>query len=326
MHKKFLLATVLFFSLKIFAQSPKTILVEHFTNTKCSICANRNPGFYSTLANYPQVIHIAFHPSSPYSQCFFSLQNPIENDARTNFYGAYGSTPKFVLNGKLLPSSNPAITNTTIDTALNQTSPVEISATEELIGTDSVKSRVVVRTTGSIAATEFLLFAGVAQDTVQYTGSNGESLHHDVFRKALTKVTGDTIQIPAINDSLVFNFAYKIQNGWREPNLATIAFVQLANTKQVLNAAKSHRVVTVVSSVNEINENEFSVYPNPTNSELVISNYQLLIAQPVMIFDLEGRKIMEQKILQNRIDVSELANGIYFLKIGNTVKKIVKNP
>ena len=141
--------------------------------------------------------------------------------------------------------------------------PVEISATEELIGTDSIKSRVVVRTTGTISATEFLLFAGVAQDTVQYTGSNGESLHHDVFRKALTKVTGDTLQVPALNDSLVLTFKYKIQSGWREPNLATIAFVQLADTKQVLNATKSHRVVTVVSSVNEINENEFSIYPNP---------------------------------------------------------------
>ena len=31
----------------VFAQTSKKMLVEHFTNTKCSICASLNPGFYA---------------------------------------------------------------------------------------------------------------------------------------------------------------------------------------------------------------------------------------------------------------------------------------
>lgn len=324
MNKKFLLAIGLLVSTQIFSQSPQTVLMEHFTNTKCSICASRNPGFYSTLSNYPQVIHIAFHPSAPYSSCYFNQQNVVENDDRTKFYGAYGSTPKFVLNGKLLPSTNPAITTTTIDTALNQTSPIEVSATEELFGVDSVKARVVVRTTGNVGTSELLLFAGVAQDTIQFSAGNGEQLHHDVFRKALTKAKGDTIQVPALNDSLVLFFTYKIQSGWREANLSTIAFVQLTDTKQVLNADKSYRVVSIPSAIGEIEKNSFSIYPNPTNTELIITNYELQNEQPVVIFDLAGRKVSEFKLSQNRMDVSEFAKGIYFLRLNNSVKKFVK--
>jgi len=326
MVKKFFPAFLVLVSIQIFAQSPKTVLIEHFTNTRCSICASRNPGFYSVFSNYPQVIHIAFHPSAPYSQCYFSLQNKTENDDRTYFYNTYGSTPDFFINGKFIPNANPAITNTAIDTALNQTSPIEISATEELLEVDSVKARVVVRTTGNVSVSKVLLFAGVAQDTVQYSAQNGEQLHHDVFRKALTKVKGDTIQVPAVNDSLVLFFTYKIQSGWREPNLSTISFVQLTDTKQVLNAAKSHRVVNIPSGLETVFENEFSIYPNPFADEFQISGVKFQQEETIQLFDLNGRKILEQQLSNsgNTIRTSHLQSGIYFLKIGNTVKKIVK--
>ena len=50
---KKLLTTLLFFSFvwNAEAQVPKKVIVEHFTNTLCSVCASRNPGFYSNLNN-----------------------------------------------------------------------------------------------------------------------------------------------------------------------------------------------------------------------------------------------------------------------------------
>jgi hypothetical protein len=327
MIKKFLPALLLSFSLTVFSQSPKTVLVEHFTNTKCSICASRNPGFYNVLSGYPQVIHIAFHPSAPYSSCYFNQQNVTENDDRTKFYGAYGSTPKFVLNGALLPSTNPAITNTTLDTALNQTSPLEISATEELLGADSVKVRVVVRTTGSIGATQLLLFAGVAQDTIQYSAGNGEQLHHDVFRKALTGAKGDTIPTPALNDSLVLTYNYKIAAGWRGANLNTIAWVQLTDTKQVLNAGKSHRVADVVSGINEAKKvSSFSVYPNPFSNELQFSGYNPEQENQIEVFDVLGNKMFTGILSGAHYTINAIrwSSGIYFVRVNNTTKRIIK--
>ncbi len=63
------------------------------------------------------------------------------------------------------------------------------------------------------------------------------------------------------------------------------------------------------------------VYPNPANTELLITNYELQIGQPVQIFDISGKLIREERISSNRIDVSELANGFYFLAL-NTAGKI----
>lgn len=327
MIKKLFPAIQLFFVLNIFAQSPKTVLIEHFSNTKCSICASRNPGFYNVLSNYPQVIHITFHPSSPYSSCYFNLQNVTENDDRTKFYGLYGSTPQFVLNGKNLPSTNPAINTTTIDTALNQTSPVEILATEELVGADSVKVRVVLRTTGLVGASELLLFAGVAQDTVQYSAGNGEQLHRDVFRKALSKVKGDTIQTPALNDSVVLQYTYRIGSGWRAANLNTIAWVQVPANKQVLNAAKSHRLTNVVSGINEAKKsNAFAVYPNPFNNTLQVTGYDVKTENTVEIFDILGSKVFADRITTAtfKIETADWKPGLYLVRMGNTVKRIIK--
>lgn len=303
------------------AQSPKTVLVEHFTNTKCSICASRNPGFYSTLDNYPQVIHIAFHPSSPYSNCYFSLQNPVPNDERTKYYGAFGATPRAVLNGKLLAGANPLINATTIDTALNQTSPVEISATEQLVSADSVNVRVVVRTTGNLPAPQLLLFAGAVQDTVQYSAGNGEQLHHDVFRWELSKIKGDTISTPALNDSAVFNFAYRIQSSWSATAMHTICWLQTTDTKQVLNAAKSQRV-SVPSAINDITAETFTLYPNPVKSELHIGLPVTQQGAVVDIYNALGSKIYTGS--NTVITTSDWAGGFYFVRVGNVVKRIVK--
>jgi len=75
------------------------------------------------------------------------------------------------------------------------------------------------------------------------------------------------------------------------------------------------------------------VYPNPTNGQLTISlpnpseggAYEM---ENVEIYDVVGKK---QKIIINyqlstihSIDVSHLANGIYFLKVNNKVVKFVK--
>jgi hypothetical protein len=59
----------------IYAQVAKKTIVEHFTNTKCSICASRNPGFHTNLNANPAIQSISIHPSSPYSTCFLSQQN-----------------------------------------------------------------------------------------------------------------------------------------------------------------------------------------------------------------------------------------------------------
>lgn len=75
------------------------------------------------------------------------------------------------------------------------------------------------------------------------------------------------------------------------------------------------------------NTHHLSVYPNPTTGKLIINNEGLTI-ENIEIYDVVGR-LLQSKIvnLQSEIvlDISHLANGIYYLKIDDFVYKIIKN-
>ena len=71
------------------------------------------------------------------------------------------------------------------------------------------------------------------------------------------------------------------------------------------------------------------IYPNPTTGKLTINNEQLKIKN-VEIFDVVGSKLWvvsgaELHDSQFKIDISHLANGMYFLKIDGKVFKVIKN-
>ena len=89
--------------------------------------------------------------------------------------------------------------------------------------------------------------------------------------------------------------------------------------------------INVTSNVGiaETAEENFKIYPNPTNSKLQVTSYEFPIKQ-IEIFDIYGRKVetWHAASLQDstiNIDVSHLVSGIYFLKVNNKItKKIIK--
>ena len=76
-----------------------------------------------------------------------------------------------------------------------------------------------------------------------------------------------------------------------------------------------------------------TVYPNPTNGQLAIRNYQLGIEGNIEIYDISGRMVQTQLIVSQRntneneisIDISHLQQGMYYLRIGNETVKIIRN-
>ncbi|WP_204346801.1 T9SS type A sorting domain-containing protein [Psychroserpens algicola] len=69
---------------------------------------------------------------------------------------------------------------------------------------------------------------------------------------------------------------------------------------------------------------DFRMYPNPAKEYVIIEANTLEITSIVM-YDVLGKKVLSQdKLTNNRIDVSDLNNGMYFLKIqsnGNSITK-----
>ena len=90
-------------------------------------------------------------------------------------------------------------------------------------------------------------------------------------------------------------------------------------------------MVEIELGIKEVNELEsVKLYPNPTDGQLIIDNRQLLI-ENVEIYDIYGRKLLEQKAesrKQKAMDISHLNAGIYFVRVitekGTVTKKIVK--
>lgn len=69
-----------------------------------------------------------------------------------------------------------------------------------------------------------------------------------------------------------------------------------------------------VLAVNEFDEDQIVVYPNPTDAQLQISN--LDIEAPIYtIFDINGRRVMHGKLENGTIDVSQLTTGNYVLRV-----------
>ena len=94
-------------------------------------------------------------------------------------------------------------------------------------------------------------------------------------------------------------------------------------------------VVLIIDGENSIPKREnkdlsILVYPNPTTGELTMDNEQLTI-RSMELYDVTGKKqfsILNCQLSIEKIDISNLAKGIYFLKIttekGVVAKKVIK--
>jgi hypothetical protein len=100
------------------------------------------------------------------------------------------------------------------------------------------------------------------------------------------------------------------------------------------NVTANHTIVAIFENVGVTAVENFQtlqVYPNPTKGEFTITNYELVITN-IEIFDVYGKKLLSHSAYRKpntTLNISHLANGIYFLKIdterGTITKKIIKN-
>ncbi|MCL2072317.1 MAG: T9SS type A sorting domain-containing protein [Marinilabiliaceae bacterium] len=74
------------------------------------------------------------------------------------------------------------------------------------------------------------------------------------------------------------------------------------------------------------------IYPNPTSGKFSVVGYQMSDVgayniRPIEILDITGRIVHREPFIVNRatveIDISHLSSGIYFVKVGNEIVKIV---
>mgnify|MGYP000487901483 CR=1 FL=1 len=317
-----------------FSQVPQKIIIEHFTNTRCSICGARNPGLYTNIdsQNEPNIIHLAVHPSSPYSSCVFSQHNKRGNDARTGYYGLLGATPQIVINGE---SVNGSFTSPTLfDSYKNQMSSVSISLTQQKM-TDSMRVKIVVITEANHSMATQKLYVVLAEDTVFYNAPNGENQHYDVFRTTLLGNTGTLITVPStVGDSVVFVQTVANHSDWDMSRMFAVAILQnesdkIVNQVEALNASANDPIVTGIRT--DFVESEVAVYPNPVQTEIqIVADTEGEVSYRIL--SLTGKEMISGTFIKKTsVNVQNIPVGVYFVTIISGTKsytqKMVKvNP
>ncbi len=329
----FLLTLCLFFSALILkSQVTKKIVVEHFTNTRCSICASRNPGFYNNLATQPGVLHIAFHPSAPYAACLLNNYNVTENDARTNYYGVYGSTPRLVINGAVVATSADYSSPSIFAPYKSQTADFSILINQYRIGTDSIKIKIKIIKLNSISFSTATLFAGIFEDTIFYNAPNGETMHFDVFRNSYTGAQGTIVSLPqAIGDSIIYTRIIKLSNSLNNGRIYSLAILQNSSTKALLQAEKTPTLGKQNGTGIPLIQDKracLEVYPNPATDKVILK-YNGPDFKTVELYNSLGMLMNSYGFMNSlEIDLSALPSGIYFFRTNgdgiSEEKKLVK--
>lgn len=203
------------------AQVAKRVFLEHHTNTRCGTCGARNPDLKENMANNPDVLSISIHPSSPYSSCIFYQHNKDDNDDRTNYNGVYGGTPRIMINGTR--STLSFSSSILFSPYQNLTTEISLDAKIERIGTDQVKVSVDIETVAPHSYGTEKFFVALVEDTINYNAPNGESVHVNVMRDALTDASGDAINFPAnVGRKMSEEFTAVIRPEWNVNRLKAI--------------------------------------------------------------------------------------------------------
>lgn len=96
------------------------------------------------------------------------------------------------------------------------------------------------------------------------------------------------------------------------------------------NEPENDFIMVEVTSVDENNVDNITIYPNPVENELILATE--LNVEEIAIYDIYGRAVRQQVSKttgQQVIDVADLEIGIYFISIktdnGNIVRRFIKN-
>ncbi len=227
-----------------FAQMPKRyVFVEHFTNTRCSICAVNNPGLFQRLDNNPgEVHHVSIHSEVPYPQCIFYQANAAGNNIRKDYYGDVFGTPTSYTDGIVKGNGSNLLPQSRIDNLAGRTSPLQIEVSELKTG-GILYVTIKVRTYDVVSQTGLKLYAAVLERKVNYAAPNGEDDHYNVFRAMLPANGGVDLFPAAIGGEVLLNYQINIDPSWNSTELGTLVFIQNDATKEVLNSGTAFDIV-----------------------------------------------------------------------------------
>jgi hypothetical protein len=156
-------------------------------------------------------------------------------------------------------------------------------------------------------------------------------LYSNLFTEISYAYASDYMPFQA-KDYVITGFFEKNQTPHRHQATDSIAYVDVPYVHEITKATIGSTMYFAVArdsanSINELDENKFSIYPNPANDRLTVQlNSENSLIQNLKIINLLGETIDEYKELNKnstRINTNRLKAGIYFLIIESN-KEVLK--
>lgn len=289
--------------------------LELFTNTPCPICGSQNPGLFDRLSNFEGQYHlISFYPGKPYNSCIFYQANIAENTARYQFYtGHIFGTPTVALNGIDFKSSA-GVTNMVLDNLTGGTSWLNVKV-DETTGTDRTVTINLQDAVGG-SLTTGRLFAVIVEKEIQYNAPNGEAVHYNVFRRFLTDVGGELVDMSSGHAEGTFQ--YQVDGNWNAAETYIIAWLSNPDTKEVYNSGTRFDpdFVSAVKPLQIIPS--LSLYPNPASAEVHLTLPNGVTTFTVGLYNAKGdlvRTIHPLAGPEIKITTDNLAVGHYYIRL-----------
>ena len=319
--KHLLLLTFTVLPAVMLAQTDRTVMLEHFTNTNCSNCGNRNPGLFTNLeTNGEGVIHVSYYPSRPYPDCKLNNHNTKENDDRTKFYNLYGSTPQLAIQGEA--KNRPNFTSSSLFTPYKggmSSFDIEVTQTKT---SDKTDVSIVITATEDNTVGNLNLVALMVEDTVFYKGRNSETEHYNVFRKSMAGIEGEAKAMPVTkNDFITVEYSVNNHVDWNVSRMYAVAFLQDPMSKEIHQAAVAPNM-GLPTGINSIDNHDISIYPTLVTDQITISGFDE--GQSFSIMNLQGQVVKDGILSTPTVSLQNIETGVYFLRLNQEVFKILK--
>ena len=111
-----------------------------------------------------------------------------------------------------------------------------------------------------------------------------------------------------------------------------IAFRNIGSDQYVMLLDNITVTADGAAGINDVLASKFSVYPNPANNVINLTNAENILVSGVVITDLNGRTVKNvafDGVVSAQISVADLSAGMYMMTVssdkGTMTKKIVKN-
>lgn len=167
---------------------------------------------------------------------------------------------------------------------------------------------------------------------VSYDTTSSNLINVTVFNGNIGSLNYPTVQIvSSANDTIsnvhnLINFFAQLGNTYQTytDTITVAGITDFSNYIFLITDALTDTTVSIgwcpATAINEIEQNDFTIYPNPAHDVLIIKNAALNKNYNIEIYSSQGSKVFEGKLLNepvNKIDVSGLAYGLYFIRLYN---------